>query len=199
MRLIQLHALLLGFCAALFGRQLGAIITGGRVIEGVYRGYSSAGAPGNGTSEVQTLTIGGTPDGGTFRLAFGGFTTGDIAWSATNNTLRDNVDAALEALPNIGTGGVTTAVGTMTAGIGTLTLTFAGNLAARAVALVTVANNSLTGTDPTVAVEETTPGVDATALGAPKGASLTDTTNGIAYINTGTALAPTWTKVGTQS
>lgn len=175
------------------------IISGGRIIEGSYRGHFTAGAPVNGTDEVQTLTIGGTPDGGTFRLAFGGFVTGNIAWSATNNTLRDNVDAALEALPNIGTGGVTTAVGTMTAGIGTLTLTFAGNLGKRAVATVTVNNNSLTGTDPTVAVEETTPGVDASSLGAPKGAELTDTTNGVAYINTGTAAAPTWTKVGTQS
>lgn len=176
-----------------------AVITGGRIIEGAFGKYFNAGAPSAGTSEVQTLTIGGTPTGGTFRLKFDGFTTADIAWSATNNTLRDNVDAALEALPNIGTGGVTTAVGTMTAGIGTLTLTFAGNLAARAVPTVTVANNSLTGTSPTVAVAETTPGVDATALGAPKGAELTDTTNGIAYINTGSPLAPTWTKVGAQT
>lgn len=196
MRLWQLHALLLGVFAALFR---GAIITGGRVIEGVYRGYTSAGAPSAGTSEVQTITFGGTPTGGTFRLRFDGFTTADIDWSATNNTLRDNVDAALEALPNVGAGGVTTAVGTMTAGIGTLTVTFAGNLAARAVSTITVDNNSLTGTSPTVAVAETTPGVDATALGAPKGAELVDTTNGIAYINTGTALAPTWTKVGTQT
>jgi hypothetical protein len=176
-----------------------AIITGGRIIEGVYRGHASAGAPSAGTDEVQTITIGGTPTGGTFKLAFDGHTTAAITWSATNNTLRDNVDAALEALPNVGTGGVTTAVGTMTAGIGTLTVTFAGNLAKKAVPTMTVANNSLTGTDPTVAVAETTPGVDATARGAPTGASLVDTTNGVAYMNTGTALAPTWTKVGTQS
>lgn len=174
------------------------IISGGRIIEGSLRGYSSAGAPGAGTNEVQTLTIGGTPSGGTFRLAFGGFTTDPIAWSATNNTLIANIDAALEALPNIGAGGVTTAVGTMTSGVGTITLTFAGNLAARAVNTITVADNSLTGTSPTVAVAETTPGVDATGLGAAKGATLTDTTNGLLYINTGTGVTPTWTKVGTQ-
>lgn len=199
MRLFPLHALIWGFFFALFGRMIGAIITGGRIIEGSLRGYVSAGAPSNGTSEVQTLTIGGTPDGGTFKLKFDGFTTGAISWSATNNTLRDNVDAALEALPNIGTGGVTTAVGTMTAGIGTLTITFAGNLAARAVNTITVDNNSLTGTSPTVAVTETTPGVDPSGFGAAKGAKLIDTTNGIDYINTGTGLAPTWTKTGTQS
>lgn len=161
--------------------------------------YQNAGAPVNGTNEVQTLTFGGTPTGGTFKLAFDGHTTGPITWSATNNTLRDNVDAALEALPNIGTGGVTVAVGTMTAGIGTLTITFAANLAKLAVATITVALNSLTGTSPTLAVAETTPGVSATARGAAPGAKLTDTTNMKLYINTGTALEPTWTVVGTQS
>jgi hypothetical protein len=175
------------------------VITGGKVIEGVYQGWQSAGAPTNGTSEVQTITFGGTPTGGTFRLAFDGFTTGNISWSATNTTLRDSVDAALEALPNVGAGGVTTAVGTMTAGIGTLTVTFAGNLGKRAVPTISVQNNSLTGTSPTLAVAETTPGVDASGLGAPIGAKLIDTTNGVDYINTGTAAAPTWTKTGTQS
>lgn len=165
-------------------------------IEGAMRGYETAGAPVNGTDEVQTLTIDAT--GGTFKLKFDGHTTAAISWSSTNNTLRDNVDAALEALPNIGTGGVTVAVGTMTAGVGTLTITFGGNLAKMAVPTITVANNSLTGTA-TLSIAETTPGVDASARGAPKGATLVDTTNGIIYINTGTALAPTWTKVGTQT
>lgn len=176
-----------------------AVISGGHIIEGVARGWQSAGAPSGGTDEVQTITIGGTPTGGTFRLGFAGFTTGDIAWSATNNTLRDNVDAALEALPTIGTGGVTTAVGTMTGGIGTLTVTFAGNLGKRAVPTITVASNDLTGTDPTVAVTETTAGVDATGLSAPKGAMLTDTANGLLYINTGSASSPNWVKVGSQT
>jgi hypothetical protein len=52
-----------------------AVITGGKIIEGVFRGYQSAGAPSAGTSEIQTLTIGGTPTGGTFTLAFDGFQT----------------------------------------------------------------------------------------------------------------------------
>jgi len=167
-------------------------------IEGQLGPFESAGVPGAGTDEVQTLTIGGSPTTGTFKLAFDGQTTAAITWSATNNTLRDNVDAALEALTNIGTGGVTVAVGTMTAGVGTLTLTFAGNQAKKAVSLVTVANNSLDGSG-TVEVAETTPGVDAAFRGARKGALVIDTTNGKLYINTGTALAPTWTVVGSQS
>lgn len=155
-----------------------------------------AGAPVNGTDEIQTLTIDAT--GGTFKLKFDGHTTAPIAWSNVNATLIANIDAALEALPNIGTGGVTTAVGTMTAGVGTATITFTGNNGKKAVPTITVALNSLTGTA-TCSVAETTPGVDATFRGWGKGTQIVDTTNGIAYINTGTALAPTWTKVGTQT
>lgn len=168
-------------------------------IEGGIGPYEFAGTPSAGTSEVQTITIGGTPTGGTFKLEYDGQVTGDIAWSATNNTLRDNVDTALEALTNVGSGNVTTAVGTMTAGIGTLTVTFAGDLAKQAVNLITVSENALEGTDPTLAVAETTAGVTASFRGCKKGALVTDTTNGLLYINTGTAASPTWTKVGTQS
>lgn len=175
-----------------------AIITGGRIIEGVYDGYFNAGVPTAGTNEVQTLTIGGTPTGGTFKLAYDGQTSAAITWSATNATLIANIDAALEAMGNVGTGGVTTAAGTVTAGIGTITLTFTGNLAGLAINTLTVADNSMTGTAPTVAVAKTTPGVTAGGRGAPTGATLRDTTSGKLMINTGTALAPVWVVVGTQ-
>jgi hypothetical protein len=168
-------------------------------VSGLGNPVFNAGVPSTGTSEVQTLTIGGTPTGGTFTLVYDGLTTAPITWSATNSTLVANIDAALEALSNIGTGGVTTAVDTMTAGIGTITLTFAGNNAKLAVNTITVGTNSLTGTSPTLAIAETTPGVTATQRGVGKGGLLIDTTNGKAYINTGTSVAPTWTVVGAQS
>lgn len=155
--------------------------------------YTFAGTPSAGTSEVQTATFGGTPTGGTFVLGFKGQRTAAISWSATNNTLVANIDAALEALSTIGVGNVTTAVGTMTAGIGTITVTFAGTLAKKAVNPITVVTNSLTGTTPTLVVTETTPGVDATGRGASKGQLLVDTATGALYVNTGTASAPTWT------
>jgi hypothetical protein len=173
------------------------IISGGQIIEGGMRGYSSTGAPTAGTTEVQTITFGGTPTGGTFTITFGAFTTAAITWVNVNATLVSNIDTALEALPNIGTGGITTAVGTMTAGIGTITMTFAGNNAVRAQSLM-VATSSLTGTAPTVAITETTPGVNASGAGAAIGAMLVRD-NGVLYINTGTAVAPTWTVVGTQT
>jgi hypothetical protein len=168
-------------------------------IEGHIGPYAIAGVPGAGTSEVQTLELSGTPTEGTFKLAFDGYTTAAITWTATDNTLIAAIDAALEALPNIGTGGVTVADGTLTSGIGTVTITFGGNLAKMVVPLITVADDSLVGTDAAVAVTETTAGVTADFRGASKGALVVDTTNAKLYINTGTALSPTWTVVGTQS
>ncbi len=163
------------------------VITG----TGVVGPYLVAGAPVAGTNEVQTLTIGGTPTGGTFRLSFEGIRTGAITWSATNATLLSNMNTAMDAA--WGTSSVVATAGTIVAGIGTVVLTFGANRALQAVATITVADNSLTGTSPTLAVAETTPGVSATHRGAAKGALLVDVTNGTLYQQTGTPPSVTWT------
>src|SRR5690349_4466571 len=148
-----------------------AVITGGRVIEGTYGApLTFSGAVVAGTSEVQTLTIGGTPTGGTFKLSFEGRMTGDITWSATNATLLSNMNTAMDAA--YGASSIVAAAGTLTAGIGTVTLTFGANYAKRAVPTMTVAQNALTGTSPTLAIAETTPGVDATGRGSAPGSIL---------------------------
>jgi hypothetical protein len=162
------------------------------------RTATTAGVPGAGTDEVQTLTIGGTPDGGTFTITFEGHTTSAITWTAVDATLVAAVDAAMGALPSIGSASnITAAAGTISSGIGTITLTFVAAMGKKAVSLA-VANSSLTGTAPTAVITETTPGVDAAGRGDAKGSLRTDITNGVLYINTGTAAAPTWTKVGAQ-
>jgi len=287
------------------------IIYGPNTIEGGIGPYVGATEPIEGTDETQTLTIGGTPTGGDFKLAFQGFvtpaidwdsttstflanintglqglaavqllsfinitsgtfrlryrgqTTAVITWSSVNTTLRDRIDTALEALPNIGVSGVACAVVTsgtapalvtisvtfaafepqplieitdvrvvrdddtitdptisaatttagiqmpsigklgvvatdvdLVAGIGGALLTFSGaNLAAKAQPLITVAENALTGTDPTVAIAETTPGVTAAFRGALPGAEAVDIVAAIRYVNEGTAQAPTWESV----
>jgi hypothetical protein len=156
-------------------------------------------APVNGTNEIQTLTIGGTPTAGSFTLTFEGRTTAAIQWSNVNATLLANIDNALEALSTVGTGGVTTAAGTLTAGIGTITVTFTGNLAKLDVPQMTFVN-SMTGTSPTLANATTTAGVTADGRTKPTGTLLIDQVNGKLYINTSaTSLNPTWTVVGTQS
>jgi len=176
------------------------IIQGGRVIEGLVDEIAWPGAPVNGTDEVQTLTIGGTPTGGTFQLAYDGFTTAAITWSSTNATLLANINAALVALANVGASGWTATAGTLASGIGTILLTAGGNLTKKAVNTITVANNSLTGTAPTLAIAETTPGVDATLRGAGTGCLLLDSVNGKLYVQTSAnTLAPTWTVAGTQT
>lgn len=148
-----------------------------------------SGAPVDGVAEVQTLTIGGTPTGGTFKLRRS-LTTAAIGWSATNATLVAAIDAALEALAAIGVGGVVTAVGTMTAGIGTITLAFA---AGGPQVLLAIADNSLTGTSPTLAIAVTTPGVAGTGGGqAGIGSRYTDIAAGNLYLNGGTKVRPVW-------
>lgn len=155
------------------------------------------GAPVAGTDAVQTLTIGGTPTGGSFRLAFEGHRTAEIPWTDVDATLVAAIDAALEALPNIGTGGITAAAGTLSAGIGTVTLTFAGPHAKRVQPLISVPAryHNLLGTSPTLSVVETTPGVDVTGIGMIPGAVIADVTTGAVYKNTGSALQPAWTVI----
>lgn len=158
--------------------------------------YSYAGVPAAGTNEVQTITIGGTPTAGTFTITVsGGRTTAPITWSATNATLVANIDAALEALSSVGTGGVTVAVGAATSGIGTFTLTFTGKNAKADFPALSV-TSSLTGTSPTLAIATTTPGVEATFRDAPRGTLLVDSATPDLYINdSATLYSPTWTKV----
>jgi hypothetical protein len=105
------------------------------------------------TTEVQTITITGTPAGGTFQLAFLSQVTSLLAYNATNT----DVQTALRALPGIGSTGVTVTGGP---GPGTpYVVTFAGPLASSAQPLITASGAGLTGgTTPSVTVTRTTPG-----------------------------------------
>jgi hypothetical protein len=120
-------------------------------------GYTATGPFTAGTAEVQTVTVTGTPTGGTFTLTFTRnavpATTAPIAYNATAAAL----EAALEALPNLETGDVAVGGGP---GPGTpWTVTFAAHLGN--VALMTDNDSGLTGgTTPAVTVTTTTPGVN---------------------------------------
>lgn len=171
-------------------------ITVGRAIPGAsspdipFSGQPSAGATG-----LYILTFGGTPTGGTFTITFDGYTTSAISWSSTNATLVSNIDTALEALSSVGSGNVTTAALNMTSGIGTISLTLAGNLLAKTVSAPTV-SSSLTGTAPTLTVTQAIAGVDATFRGCLAGTQVYDVLTGNTYVNTSTTLAPTWVDAG---
>lgn len=173
--------------------------TGVQPGSGATRVLKFAGVPGQGTNEIQTLTIGGTPTGGTFKLRFESQTTTAIPWNSTNVTLLASIQSALDALTSLGTNGCVATAGTLTSGIGTITLTFGAARERQAVETISIFDNSLTGTSPTLANVEATPGVDAAFRGWPVGQIVTDVTNKIQYINTGTTTLPVWTKVGVQT
>ena len=152
-----------------------------------------SGAPVVGTDTVQTLTIGGTPTGGTFTLTVAGRSTVPITWSNVNATLLAAINAAITTI--LGASQVVATAGTLAAGIGTILLTHSGtNVAKSTNALVGVGSNAMTGTAPTLAIATTTPGVDATLRGAPRGTVAIDTATGTQYRQTSAnPNAPTWT------
>lgn len=156
--------------------------------------YLATGAPSAGTNEIQTITFGSGQVSGNFFLRFNNRTTSAIAWSATNGTLVSNIDAALEALGNIGAAGVTTAEGSMTAGIGTITVTFGGNNAKKDVVEMTVPSKTTSGT---IAVTTSTPGVVADGRTSPNGTLIEIGDTGAIYANTGTPPNPVWTQTVT--
>lgn len=156
----------------------------------------NAGTPAAGTNKVDTLTIGGTPTSGTFTLSFQGQFTGAITWSATNATLLANINTAIQALGSVGASGVVATALALTAGIGTITMTYGSLLGKLAIPTgVQIGANNLAGTSPTLAIAETTPGVTVTQRGANIGDVILDNTNGAMYQNTGVANAPAWTQI----
>lgn len=115
-----------------------------------------------GANERQTVTITGTPTGGTFTLTFQGNTTAGIAF----NGAAAAVVAALEALPNIDAGEVTATGGALP---GTaVVVTFGGQYAGVNVAQMTASAAGLTG--------GTSPAVTVTTTAAGGGAAGTDQT-----------------------
>lgn len=92
-----------------------------------------------GTNEIQTVTLGGTGAGSHFTLTFGAVTSGSITWSATNATLLANIQAALDAMSNIGPGNTLVATSTLSSGIGDFLVTFQNYLGSTNVAQMTAA------------------------------------------------------------
>jgi hypothetical protein len=104
------------------------------------------------TNEVQTLTATPTVSGGTYTIAYRGQTTSAIPY----NALAAVVQAALEALPSVGSGNITVGGGPFPAT--PLTFTFTGQLAGQDAAALVRDGTLLTGGG-TVAFTTTTPGV----------------------------------------
>lgn len=100
--------------------------------------------------ETQTLTITGTPTGGTFTITYSGQTTAAIAYNAA----AADVQAALEALSNIGTGNVACTGGDLP-GTAVVIDFSGGDLAGTAPALATTTDSLTGGTTPASAIAVT--------------------------------------------
>ena len=103
------------------------------------------------TSEVQTASLSGSPDGGTFKLTYRGETTSDINYNATANDIK----TALEALSTVNSGDITVS-GPISNGT---TFTFASSLGDVDLLMI---KSSLTnvGNPVTASISETTQGSD---------------------------------------
>jgi hypothetical protein len=109
-----------------------------------------------GANETQTITITGSPTGGSFTLTYAGQTTSAIAYNANAATIQ----AALEALSTIGAGNVNVT------GSGPFTVEFINDLADENVAAMTADGASLTGgTSPDVEIAEASAGAQYVELG----------------------------------
>lgn len=107
------------------------------------------------TTGVQTVTISGSPTGGSYTLTWNGNTTSVIAYNAPQAT----VQAALQALPGLWLATVSTS-GTSPNYTHTVTMTAAGaTLAGSAVGAITATSSLTGGSSPAVTPAVTTAGV----------------------------------------
>jgi len=105
------------------------------------------------TNEVQTVTVTGSPTGGTYKLSFMGSVTNSLAYNISAATLQ----LELEAIKTIQSGNVTCAGG---AHPGTpITVTFVNKFKGWDAPIMLLDTNALTGgSSPTVTIAETTKG-----------------------------------------
>lgn len=157
--------------------------------------FTISGTPTNGANSVWQLTIGGTPTGGFFNIRQNSFKP--VTWSANNEVLLTNIREALENAQMVGVGNVLVTEGSLSGGIGTVNIEFVNAKAKLAVYPLTIPQNSLTGSSPTVEIEETTAGVTASERAAVLSALLVDTDSGSIYINlSSTLFEPNWSSIG---
>lgn len=111
---------------------------------------ATAGVPA--VNAVQTVTLSGSPTGGTFNLKYAGQTSAAIAYNAAATV----VQAALQAIPSIGAGNASVAGSNG----GPYVITFVGARGGQFIAPITAGDHTTGGTH-SIAVAQTTTGVNA--------------------------------------
>jgi len=124
------------------------------------KGQVLAAVAGTGTAVDQVYTFAATsPASGTFRIVYSGVTD-EITSALAYNANAATVQAALEALPSIGSGNVTVTGGPLGS---TLTVTFGGDLAGKPITLTAISSVA-NGSSDLLSIT-----VTATAAGKPAG------------------------------
>jgi hypothetical protein len=110
-------------------------------------------------SDVQTISVSGTPTAGTFQLAFGGQTTAPVPFNAT----AAQIATTLAGLSNVGADGVVCSGGPLPDA--NVTVTFAGPLSVGAQPVIKAVGSTLTGAgSPTVVPAHTVTGAVGAAV-----------------------------------
>lgn len=146
---------LVSFTGTLSGTNVGVMIANGDNLDGTAPAIviTTVRAGVAAVNEVQTLTISGSPTGGSFLITYAGQTTGPLPYNATAAA----VQAALASLANIGTGNVSV---TGSNG-GPYAIAFIGALGGRNIWQMTASPTGLSGGTPNAVVTTTTPGLRA--------------------------------------
>ncbi len=115
-----------------------------------------------GISEIQELEF-VLITAGTFTLSFMDAVTDVIDWTTNDSALLDAIQDALERLQTLGIGWVSVAAGTLSSGLGTVTVTFDGGNVRRTDVDLLVADTSALeaseGDTPDITITEDTAGV----------------------------------------
>lgn len=101
-----------------------------------------------GTNEVQTLTISGTPTGGSYTLRYKGVSTAPLA----HNALAAAIQTALQGLSSVGSGNL------LVSGTGPFVITAAGAFAGQELERIQVTSALTGGSTPTATIVKTTKG-----------------------------------------
>lgn len=107
--------------------------------DNTYERYTNAGSV-SAVNEVQKITMVGPPTGGTWRAAFNGYTTADLAYNISAASLQ----TALQGLTSVGSGNATVSLATVN-GLPVYTVTFASTLAGADEPQIAVDASSLQG------------------------------------------------------
>ena len=142
------------------------------------------------SDQIETITVNGSPTGGTFTLTHGGQTTAAITYDGTASGTAANIQTALTALSTVGTSDITGLSNALVDGISAteFTVEWRQALGGTVFPVMTHADSLTGGTSPSLSISITqasVPTVTATATAVGSAGNVNPNT--LVYINSGIA------------